>query len=149
MTTEMLMYSYCFTGGALLVLVLLGLVVSACMPGADRLSRQFFISSFMVLLLSIAAYFVDLYIYTDPTLAWAERIIAFIETLLPPVLMPLLSVYILDCCGEKNGRKVYCFEQNLRFLQHCLFCFVLHNLRKFSTFLHRIISLSAVHGIRF
>ncbi len=101
MTTEMLMYSYCFTGGALLVLVLSGLVVSVCLPGVDRRNRQFFISSFLVLLLSIAAYFVDLFIFTDPNLAWAERIIAFFETILPPVLMPLLSVYILDCCGEK------------------------------------------------
>ena len=104
MTTEMIMYSYCFAGGVLLALILLGLLVSIFMPGTDKRSRQFFISSFFILALSIAAYFVDLFIYTNPNLAWAERIIAFIETLLPPALLPLLSVYILDCCGE-NWRK--------------------------------------------
>ncbi len=123
MTTEILMYSYCFAGGGLLTLILLGLLVSIFMPGTDRRSRQFFISSFFILALSIAAYFVDLFIYTDPSLAWAERIIAFIETLLPPALLPLLSVYILDCCGEKRrGSGLFRTELALFFVLFVLLC---------------------------
>ena len=100
MISETLMYSYCFAGGALLLLVLLGLVVSANMPGMDKWSRRFFIISFSVLVLSIAAFFIDLLVYADPDLALAERIVAFFETLLPTVLMPLLAAYILHCCRE-------------------------------------------------
>ena len=88
MITEALMYAYCFVGGALLLLVLLGLVVSASMPGMDKWSRRFFIVSFSVLVLSIAAFFIDLFVYAVPGLAWAERIIAVVETFLPSFLMP-------------------------------------------------------------
>ena len=100
MTTEALIYSYCFAGGALLLLVLLGLVVSASMPGVNKRSKLFFISSFSVLVLSIVAYVIDLFVYSDPNFAPIERIVAFIETLLPSLLMPILTAYVLHCCGE-------------------------------------------------
>lgn len=100
MVTETLMYAYCFTGGALLLLVFLGLLVSSSMPGMDKWSRRFFIVSFSILILSIAAYFIDLLIYSDPQLVWAERIVAVIETFLPSVLMPLFAAYVLRCCKE-------------------------------------------------
>ena len=100
MTTEALIYSYCFAGGALLLLVLLGLVVSASMPGVNKRSKLFFISSFSVLVLSIVAYVIDLFVYSDPNFAPIERIIAFIETFLPSLLMPILTAYVLHCCGE-------------------------------------------------
>ena len=80
MITEALMYAYFLVGGALLLLVLLGLAVSASMPGMDKWSRRFFIVSFLILLMSIAAYIIDLLIWSDPGLAWAERIIAVVET---------------------------------------------------------------------
>ena len=112
MISVTLMYSYCFIGGALLLLVLLGLVVSAKMPGMDKWSRRFFIASFSVLALSIAAFFIDLFVYEDPNLSLAERIAAFFETVLPTVLMPLLAVYILHCCNE-NYRTSILFHAEL------------------------------------
>ena len=104
MTSDALIYSYYFVGGALLLLVLLGIVVSANMPGLEKWSKRFFVASFSILVLSIAAYFVDLFIYTDPNLALVEKITAFFETFLPSLLMPLLTVYILYRC-KVNWRK--------------------------------------------
>lgn len=112
MISEMLMYSYCLTGGALMLLVLLGLAVSVCMPGMDKWSRRFFIASFSVLMPSIGAYLIDLFICSDPSLAQTERVVAFIETLLPTFLMPLLSIYILHCCDE-NWRDSTLFRAEL------------------------------------
>ncbi len=123
MITEALMYAYCFVGGALLLLVLLGLVVSASMPGMDKWSRRFFIASFSVLVLSIAAFFIDLFVYAVPGLAWAERITAFFETLLPTVLMPLLTAHILRCCGEnRRGSALYRTELALWSASFILLC---------------------------
>ena len=100
MTSDTLLYAYCFVGGAFLLLVLLGLAVSAAMPGMDKPSRRFFVASFSILALSIAAYVIDLLVFTDPNLATVGRIVAIAETLLPPCLMPLLAAYVLHCCGE-------------------------------------------------
>ena len=96
-----MIYAYFFLGGALLLLVFLGLLASVFLPGLDKRSRVFFGSSFSVLVLSIAAYVIDLSIYTEPDFAWAGRIVSFIETLLPPLLMPFLTAYILLRCGKR------------------------------------------------
>ncbi len=100
MTTGTLMYFYCLAGGALLMSVLPGLVISAKMPGMDRESKRFFIASFSILLCSIIAYFLDLLVYSDPNLATVERIVGFFETILPAALLPLLTDYILHLCKE-------------------------------------------------
>ena len=108
MTGDKLIYFYCFVGGALLLLVLLGLAAAASMPGMNRLSKRFFLSSFSILMLSIVAYFVDLFAYADPGLALTERVVAIFETFLPSLLMPLLAAYILQCCGERRrGSALY------------------------------------------
>ena len=111
MSSVTLMYSYCFIGGALFLLVLLGLAASAKMPGMDKWSKRFFIASFSVLVLSITAFFIDLFVYEDTNLALAERIAAYFETLLPTVLMPLLSVYILHCCSEDYRSSLLFFAE--------------------------------------
>ena len=105
MNEEALIYAYFFVGGALLLLVLLGLVVSCTFPGLNKHSKSFFIPSFSILALSIVAYVIDLFVYRDPSLAWVGRIVSFVETFLPSVLLPLLTAYILLCCGKKPGKN--------------------------------------------
>ena len=100
-----MIYAYCIVGGALLLSVLLGLAVSTRMPGMTKSSKRFFTGSFSVLALSIAAYFVDLFVYTDPDLASIGMPVAFLETLLPSVLMPLLALYVLQCSGESRRKS--------------------------------------------
>ena len=112
MPSDTLIYAYFFVGGALFLLVLLGLVAASSFPTLDKRSKQFFISSFSILIISIAAYVVDLFVFADPNLAWVERIIAFIETLLPSILMPLLTVYVL-LCAKKNVLKSVIFYINI------------------------------------
>lgn len=104
MPNDTLIYAYFFVGGALLLLVLLGLVAASSFPTLDKKSKIFFISSFSLMIVSIIAYVIDLFVYTNPNLAWVERIIAFVETLLPSILMPLLTIYVLFC-ANKSIRK--------------------------------------------
>ena len=106
MPNEFLTYAYFFVGGALLLLVLLGLIAASSFPTLDKRSKLFFISSFSILIISIIAYIVDLFVFTNPNLAWVGRIIAFIETLLPSILMPLLTLYVLLCAKKKVLKSV-------------------------------------------
>ena len=112
MSSDTLVFAYFFIGGALLLLVFLGLIASISFPGLDKRSKLFFISSFSILTLSIIAYIIDLFIYTNPNLAWVERIIAFIETFLPSVLMPFLTIYVL-LCAKKSVCKSVVFYINI------------------------------------
>lgn len=128
MPNDTLIYAYFFVGGALFLLVLLGLVASIAFPTLDKRSKLFFISSFSILILSIIAYVIDLFVYTDPNLAWVERIIAFIETFFPSVLMPILTVYVLHCCN-KNARKSVIFFINLGL---CAILFILLIITQFT-----------------
>ena len=112
MPNEFLTYAYFFVGGALLLLVLLGLIAASSFPTLDKRSKLFFISSFSILIISIIAYIVDLFVFTNPNLAWVGRIIAFIETILPSILMPLLTLYVL-LCAKKNVLKSVIFYVNI------------------------------------
>lgn len=128
MSSDTLVYAYFFIGGALLLLVFLGLIASISFPGLDKRSKLFFISSFSVLTLSIIAYIIDLFIYTNPNLAWVERIIAFIETFLPSVLMPFLTIYVL-LCAKKSVRKSVMLYANIAL---CAALFILLIITQFS-----------------
>lgn len=109
MTSDTLINAYFFVGGVLLILVLLGLIASAIFPGLSKNSKLFFISSFSILIFSLISYVIDIYIYTDPSLAWAERIVSFLETFLPSTLMPFLTAYILYYSKEdiKKSKLFY------------------------------------------
>ena len=115
MENDVLIYSYCFVGGAFFLLVILGLTAAAKMPGLNKFSKHFIISSFSVLALSIVSYFVDLVAYSYPDLVVIEEIVSFLETFLPSCLMPLFTVYILRCCNE-NWRKSALFIIEIAFL---------------------------------
>ena len=118
-----LIYSYYFTGGALFLLILLGLAVSAKLPIIDNHSRRFFVSSFFVLTLSIIAYLADLFVFSDPHLAFIERIASFSETILPFLLMPILSAYVLHRCKEKlPGSVLFYTVLVLWFMLFALLC---------------------------
>ena len=109
MTSDTLINAYFFVGGVLLILVLLGLIASSIFPGLSKNSKLFFISSFSILIFSLISYVIDIYIYTDSSLAWAERIVSFLETFLPSTLMPFLTSYILYYSKEdiKKSKLFY------------------------------------------
>ena len=83
-----------------LLLMLQGLLVVVLIPGVDRWSKRYFITIFSVIVLCAAVYFVDMIIYRYPSMAFAERVAIYLESLLSSMLMPMLTVYLLHCCGE-------------------------------------------------
>ena len=95
-----------FLCGAMLLLTALGLGIAAIMPGLSRWSKRFFMAFFSVFVLCVGAYFADTIVYRSANLALAEKIAVYFEYLLTSILMPMMLVYLLHCCGEswRNSR---------------------------------------------
>ncbi len=98
--TDWMLLVYYFVGGVMVLVMALGLGVAVSMPGLDRWSRRFFIAYFSVLLLCMGAVFMDAVAYGNPALVRMEKAATCMEYLLVSILMPMLTVYLLRCCGE-------------------------------------------------
>ena len=83
-----------------LLLSVLGLWFAAVIPGLDRWSKRFFLRYFSVFLLSTVSSALEglLYFYTLPPAA--VYAILILECLFLSMPLPMLTVYMLHCCGE-------------------------------------------------
>ena len=99
---------YAFSGAALM-LVLLGFAVAVIMPAADRWSKRFFITYFAVLVPYACLTPADLILSTRTDLQEALKAVYYFESLFASVLMIMLTVYLLHCCG-KNWRHSALFR---------------------------------------
>ena len=104
-----MLLSLYFVAGMLVLLTMLGLWIAAVMPGLDRWSRHFFIAFFSILMLCLILYSVEMLAYDKPELLTLQKLIVFLEYLLTPMLFPMLTVYLLHCCGEeyRNSALLY------------------------------------------
>ncbi len=89
-----------FLCGAMLSLMIMGLVSVAIMPGMDRWNRRYFIVLFSILVLCIGFFTVDEIVYDDPNLLPVEKIVSYFEYLLVSILIPLSTIHLLHACGE-------------------------------------------------
>ena len=85
---------------AALLMMVQGLFVVIIIPGIDRWSKSFFITFFAILVLYAGACLADTIVYRYPNMALAERFTVYSESLLSSILMPMLTAYMLHCCGE-------------------------------------------------
>lgn len=87
--------------GAMLVIMLFGIVLSATTPTLDKWSKKYFITLFTPLFLCAATCLLALFFWYDPTKATAEKIIYFLESLFlsVPIFMP--TILLLHCSQEK------------------------------------------------
>ena len=89
-----------FVCGAMLSLMVVGLVSAAVMPGMDRWNRRYFVIFFALLTLNIGVFTVDEVVYGNPDLVTAERVVSFFEYLFVVILVPLSTIHLLHACGE-------------------------------------------------
>ena len=92
-------------GGALLMMMAVGIALSALLPALDRWSKRYFITLFSLLLLYVIAMFVDTIIYKDPKMAAVENVIYITEYLFFSVLtlMPILLLLHRGSESIKNS----------------------------------------------
>ena len=92
-------------GGAIIITMALGIVLSAFMP-LDRWSKRYFIALFSLMFLCAVMCFLALIFWYDPSKAVASRVIYLLEGafLVTPVFMPTL--FLLHYSGETIKKSV-------------------------------------------
>lgn len=93
-------YFIYFIIGASLLLSVIGLWFTAIMPGIDRWSKRFFRSLFIIFVLLDIISFIDSITYNYPAPIWIMHLMLILETLLLSVALPMITIYLLHCCGE-------------------------------------------------
>ncbi|MBQ7504780.1 MAG: histidine kinase [Ruminococcus sp.] len=87
-------------GGAMLVMMALGIVFSFFMPALDRWNKRYFVTLFSMLFLCVLSCFLAEVFWYDPTMAVTQRFIYFFESIFfsAPMFMP--TILLLNRCGE-------------------------------------------------
>ena len=93
-------FVFVFLGGAALILSIVGHWFVVILPGIDSWNRRFFLSYFLVLMLCCFFSFMETVLYNFPSMIKAIQFIWFPETLFLTLLFPMMTVYLLHCCGE-------------------------------------------------
>ena len=91
---------YVFTSGAALLLSLVGQWFTAIMPGINRWNRRFFRGYFIILMLCCLSGILETALYYCPVPLQAIHFMMMLECLLLSLPLPMLTVYLLHCCGE-------------------------------------------------
>ncbi len=90
---------------AALVLSVMGLLFTAAMPAFDHWSKRFFQYYFLVFILCCLISFADLLLFGYPIPRAAAYLLVVLECLLLSLPQPMLTVYLLHCCGEAMRRS--------------------------------------------
>ena len=91
---------YFFIIGAALLLSVLGLWFTAILPGIDHWSRRFFRNYFIILFAACLFGLIEMsFLFYSPPRA-AVYLVMFLESMLQSLPLPMLTVYLLHCCGE-------------------------------------------------
>ena len=97
-----------FISGAALLLSVMGLWFTVIVPGMDRWSRRFFMGYFTIFLLCDLSGFVELALQHYIVPGAAFHFLLNLENLLLSLPLPMLTVYLLHCCGEnKRSSKLF------------------------------------------
>ena len=91
---------YYFIIGATMLLTVMGLWFTVIIPGIDRWSRRFFLVYFLILMLCSFISLADMILYRYPGMDTVKEIFAFLETPLLTLPIPMLTAYLLHCCGK-------------------------------------------------
>ena len=90
-------YSMC---GALLAMMVLGIIVSATTPALDYWNRGYFLAFFSLLFLYVVVIFIDTIIYADSETVKAGKAVVILEYLFFSALTVMPILYLLHSCNE-------------------------------------------------
>ena len=92
-----------------LLLSALGLWLTAIIPGIDRWSKRFFLSYFTVFTLCGLSSLIEVILEYHHVSGMALQLEVLVECVFLSVPLPMLTVYLLHCCGEstRGGRLLH------------------------------------------
>jgi hypothetical protein len=102
-------YFYFFLIGAAFLLSVMGLWFTRIMPGSDLWNRRFFRSYFIVLMANSLSGLAEMILHFYPVPTAVIFVVFTLESLFISLPMPMLTVYLLHCCG-KNYRSSRIFH---------------------------------------
>ena len=87
-----------------LVMVLLGLFFTLAVPYLETWTRRFFIALFSVAAVYVVSDLVSQVslLFLGPDYSLLSRIVVFCESLFSSLLMPMMTLYLLHCSGERR-----------------------------------------------
>ena len=85
---------------AAMLLSVLGLWFAAVIPGLDRWSKRFFLSFFSVFILCCIFCLLEVLVLSSHRPIAAVYLVLFLESLFLMLPLPMLTFYLLHCCGE-------------------------------------------------
>ena len=100
---DLINFSAAVTG---LVIVLLGLFFTLAVNSLEKWTRRFFVALFSVAAAYVASDLLSQVslIFLGPDYAVLSRIAVFCESFFSSLLMPMITVYLLRCSGERRKR---------------------------------------------
>ena len=114
---------YWFMLGAATLLSAMGIWFTTVVPGLDRWSRRFFVRFFSVLLVSCAVCLAEMILWYFPGKTNEIQFLQALECLPLSIPLPMLTVYLLHCSGEKiRSSKLF---QNVLILWVIYFCLLI------------------------
>ena len=87
--------------GAALLLSVIGLWFTVVIPGIDRWSRRFFLNYFTIFMLCYLSAIVETAFQSYAVPGAVFHFLLGMENLLLSLPLPMLTVYLLHCCGER------------------------------------------------
>ena len=100
--SEIIFYSVI---SAAILLCVLGLWLTAIVPGIDRWSKRFFLQYFSVFLLCCLLGFFDMAVAWHSFSNKAFYFYTILECVVLALPLPMVTVYLLHCCGENPRRS--------------------------------------------
>ena len=91
--------------GAILVIMALGIVLSAVIPTLDKWSKKYFITLFSLLFSCAVSCLFGLIFWYDPGKATVEKVIYILEDVFLPAVIFMPTVFLLHSCGEDLKRS--------------------------------------------
>ena len=102
LTTQLLLFA------TTMIILLMSLVIASVLPGLDQWSKHFFICLFTVLLLYCGFDLAEVIVDDRPNMGFALGILYYLDSLFSSILIPMLTVYLLHCCGESpRGSRLF------------------------------------------
>lgn len=91
--------------GAIIVIMALGIVLSAIIPTLDKWNKRYFIALFTALFLFSVTCLLALIFWYDPTKATVEKVVYILEDLFLPLVVFMPTVFLVHSCGERFKRS--------------------------------------------
>lgn len=102
---DLIIFYFCMDS-MFMTIILIGLIISAIMPGIEKISRKFFVSLFANLFFLITVTFIVTFVFQNPKMLLENKIAVFFQYFFISMPFPMFTAYFLKICGEKLQKNL-------------------------------------------